>query len=108
MELLRRADALTAFLRRALPAAPPRALAPAADLARAAAVLAPLYVRDGVPCLLFTQRSQDLSKHRGEISFPGGARDLGDASLEQTALRETREALGVDPAAVDLLGPLLA
>ncbi len=105
-ELLRHADALTVFLRRTLPAAPTTALPPGAQIARAAAVLAPLYVRDGVPCLLFTLRSQDLSKHRGEISFPGGSRDATDSSLEQTALRETREELGLDPAAVDLLGPL--
>jgi len=106
IELLRHADALTVFLRRALPAAPTSTLAPGAQVARAAAVLAPLYVRDGLPCLLFTQRSQDLSTHRGEISFPGGSRDATDASLEQAALRETREELGLDPAAVDLLGPL--
>src|SRR5258706_12549225 len=89
--LLRLYDALTVFLRRTLPAAPTTALPPGAQIARAAAVLAPLYVRDGVPCLLFTLRSQDLSKHRGEISFPGGSRDAPDSSLEETALRERRQ-----------------
>src|SRR5258706_13810934 len=106
MELLRHADALTVFLRRTLPAAPTSTLAPGAQVARAAAVLAPLYVRDGLPRLLFTQRSQDLSTHRGEISFPGGSPDAPDGSLGQTALRETREELGRDPAAATQRGPL--
>jgi 8-oxo-dGTP pyrophosphatase MutT (NUDIX family) len=69
-------------------------------------VLAPLYVRDGVPCLLFTLRSLDLPKHRGEISFPGGSRDADDASLEWTALREAHEEIGLDPQRVEVLGPL--
>src|SRR5260221_4920922 len=86
IELLRHADALTVFLRRALPAAPTSTLAPGAQVARAAAVLAPLYVRDGLPCLLFTQRPQDLSTHHGEISVPSGCRDATDASLDQAAL----------------------
>src|SRR5260221_13878946 len=87
IELLRHADALTVFLRRALPAAPTSTLAPGAQVARAAAVLAPLYVRDRFPPALCTPRSQGLSTHRGQTSFPGGSRDAPDASLQQTALR---------------------
>lgn len=73
---------------------------------RAAAVLAPLYAVDGRPHLLFTVRSLDVASHRGEISFPGGSRDPGDADLAATALRETDEELGIAPRRVELLGAL--
>lgn len=71
-----------------------------------AAVLLLLYERDdGVHCL-FQQRSQRVEHHKGQIGFPGGARDAGDASAAFTALRETHEEVGVAPADVDLLGEL--
>ena len=74
--------------------------------AKPAAVLLLLYERDdGVHCL-FQQRSQRVEHHKGQISFPGGARDAGDASAAATALRETHEEVGVAPADVDLLGEL--
>lgn len=73
---------------------------------RQAAVLAPIYARDGRPHLLFTRRSPDLRAHSGEISFPGGSRDPQDGSLAHTALRETHEELGLERARVTLLGAL--
>jgi 8-oxo-dGTP pyrophosphatase MutT (NUDIX family) len=73
---------------------------------RSAAVLLPLYDRDGVPHLLFTRRAATLRAHRGEISFPGGSRDPADQSLCATARRESSEELGLDPARVQLLGAL--
>lgn len=73
---------------------------------RQAAVLAPLYARAGKPYLLFTRRAAELSRHSGEISFPGGSRDAVDMSLAQTALRETEEELGLPPSRVTLLGAL--
>ena len=76
--------------------------------ARAAAVLAPLYARAGRPHLLFTVRSLDLASHKGEISFPGGSREPEDPSLVWTALRETQEELGIEPARVEVLGALPA
>lgn len=105
--LLSDAIALAAYLRQELAQrpAPLPASGPAAA-ARAAAVLAPLYAREGHPYLLFTQRSLALSRHRGEISFPGGSRDSADGTLRQTALRETREELGLDAARVEVLGAL--
>ena len=65
-----------------------------------------IYARDGAPYLLFTRRSSDLPVHRGEISFPGGSREVGDASLVETALRETHEELAIEPALVTVLGQL--
>ncbi len=68
-----------------------------------AAVLLPLYGwPDDEPGLVFTERRADLRRHAGEISFPGGRRDPGDADLSATALREAQEEIGLDPAIVEL------
>lgn len=72
----------------------------------AAAVLLPLYVRDGEETVLFTRRTEHLNHHRGEISFPGGRRHPEDADLLATALRETEEEMGIRPADVTALGRL--
>jgi 8-oxo-dGTP pyrophosphatase MutT (NUDIX family) len=68
-----------------------------------AAVLVPLY-----PDLraVFTERREDLRRHAGEISFPGGRRDHPDEDLRTTALREAHEEIGLDPADVELVGAL--
>jgi 8-oxo-dGTP pyrophosphatase MutT (NUDIX family) len=73
---------------------------------RAAAVLVPLLRKDGDWHLLFTRRTEDLDHHRGEISFPGGARHPEDGSLLDTALREAEEEMGIAPADVQILGRL--
>ena len=67
-----------------------------------AAVLLPLYGWPDDPGLIFTERRADMRRHAGEISFPGGRMDEGDADLAATALRETHEEIGLDPAAVEL------
>jgi 8-oxo-dGTP pyrophosphatase MutT (NUDIX family) len=67
-----------------------------------AAVLLPLYGWPDNPGLVFTERRADMRRHAGEISFPGGRRDAGDADLAATALREAHEEIGLDPAAVEL------
>jgi 8-oxo-dGTP pyrophosphatase MutT (NUDIX family) len=67
-----------------------------------AAVLLPLYGWPDNPGLLLTERPADMRRHAGEISFPGGRRDPGDADLSATALREAEEEIGLDPAAVEL------
>ncbi|HEY6837866.1 MAG TPA: CoA pyrophosphatase, partial [Geobacteraceae bacterium] len=71
-----------------------------------AAVLLPLFERQGDYHLLFTKRTEHLNHHRGEISFPGGVRQPEDGDLLQTALRETWEEVGIAPAAVTVLGAL--
>jgi 8-oxo-dGTP pyrophosphatase MutT (NUDIX family) len=68
-----------------------------------AAVLLPLYGwPDDEPGLVFTERPADMRRHAGEISFPGGRRDPGDADLSATALREAQEEIGLDPAQVEI------
>ena len=71
-----------------------------------AAVLVPLYVRDGEVHAVFTKRREDLRRHPGEISFPGGRRDHPDEELSGTALREAEEEIGLAPADVELVGTL--
>jgi 8-oxo-dGTP pyrophosphatase MutT (NUDIX family) len=67
-----------------------------------AAVLLPLYGWPDDPGLIFTERRADLRRHAGEISFPGGRPDEGDTDLAATALRESQEEIGLDPAVVKL------
>lgn len=81
----------------------PRPVAPAGD--RLAAVLA-LVIREPVPSLLFTERSKELRRHAGEVSFPGGLLEPDDPDLAATALRETEEEIGLDRSAPELLGAL--
>jgi len=73
--------------------------------ARPAAVLVPVLVARDEPRLVFTKRTETLSRHAGEISFPGGMADPGE-DLAATALREAEEELGLAPADVELLGSL--
>jgi 8-oxo-dGTP pyrophosphatase MutT (NUDIX family) len=68
-----------------------------------AAVLVPL-VRRANPTVLFTRRTEHLARHAGQVSFPGGRLQDDDSSLVITALRETREEIGIDPAMVAVAG----
>jgi 8-oxo-dGTP pyrophosphatase MutT (NUDIX family) len=71
-----------------------------------AAVLVPIVNRPTDLTLLLTLRSADLPDHPGQISFPGGRVELGDASLAHAALREATEEIGLPAARVAILGEL--
>jgi 8-oxo-dGTP pyrophosphatase MutT (NUDIX family) len=71
-----------------------------------AAVLVPLYVSGGELHAVFTRRRDDLRRHPGEISFPGGRQDDDETDLRLTALREAEEEIGLPPSAVELVGAL--
>ena len=72
----------------------------------AASVLIPLISHPQGLTVLFTQRTTHLRSHSGQVSFPGGRAEPGDASAEFTALRETEEEIGLRPSAVEVLGRL--
>jgi 8-oxo-dGTP pyrophosphatase MutT (NUDIX family) len=62
--------------------------------------------RQGETRLIVIRRASYDGVHSGQISFPGGKRETEDKNLEQTALRETREEIGVDDRLIQLAGPL--
>ncbi len=68
------------------------------------AVLLPLIRLDNQWQLIYTLRSVHLQDHCGQVSFPGGSWEPSDSSLVQTALRESWEEIGLDPAAVQVMG----
>nr|HID59310.1 CoA pyrophosphatase [Desulfobacterales bacterium] len=75
-----------------------------ADLA-CAAVLIPLYSRGGKRYVLLTKRTNKVHHHKGQISFPGGRKKEGER-LRETALRETKEEVGIKRSQVEILGKL--
>jgi len=72
-----------------------------------ASVLVPLACYQNELAILFTHRSEKLYRHRGQVSFPGGIRELQDCNLLDTALRETKEEIGIQPEQIRILGSLL-
>ncbi len=70
------------------------------------AVLVLLYEHRGEPWVVLTRRAGHLRHHAGEVSFPGGRREPGDADLWATALREAAEEIGLDPHSVSPIGRL--
>nr|WP_312875786.1 CoA pyrophosphatase [Arthrobacter terrae] len=94
----------------------PRPLDP--RTARQAAVLLLFGALDDVPAasgkplapagldVLLIERAATLTDHPGQVAFPGGGVDAGDASVDATALREAVEETGLDPAGVQILGRL--
>jgi 8-oxo-dGTP pyrophosphatase MutT (NUDIX family) len=73
---------------------------------RPAAVLVPLIDRPQGVTLLLTLRSEALLKHSGQVAFPGGRVDHSDAGVVDAALRETQEEIGIEPAAIEVLGEM--
>lgn len=72
-----------------------------------AAVLVAVVLRE-FPTVLLTQRTPHLPTHAGQIAFPGGKVDDGDASPVETALREAWEEVGLQPERVEILGQMPA
>ena len=75
-----------------------------ANNAKGAAVLVPIFERDGELHVVYIRRADHVSSHRGQVAFPGGRVDPTDATLLETALREAQEEVAIDPLAVDVLG----
>jgi 8-oxo-dGTP pyrophosphatase MutT (NUDIX family) len=72
----------------------------------AAAVLIPIYKKDGQYHIVFIKRTNTVKTHKGQISFPGGARHASDKTLRETALRESKEEIGMRAGDVKVLGEL--
>lgn len=77
-----------------------------ANKSNAAAVLMPLFERDGELHVVFIRRSDHVASHRGQVAFPGGRVEAVDATLLDAALREAHEEVGLDPASVEVIGGL--
>jgi 8-oxo-dGTP pyrophosphatase MutT (NUDIX family) len=71
-----------------------------------AAVLVPLFARDGELHIVLTRRNAGLRRHGGEVSFPGGRQDDEETDLRLTALREAHEEIGLAADAVEFVGAL--
>ena len=71
-----------------------------------AAILLPLVMQDGEWHLVFTRRTHFVSTHQNEVSFPGGSYEPSDLDLETTALRETKEEIGIPYEAFEIIGAL--
>jgi 8-oxo-dGTP pyrophosphatase MutT (NUDIX family) len=98
-----------ARVRAALDAGPPPRRSPLERAThRSSSVLAALYddPDTGGASVLLTRRPWHMRSHSGEVSFPGGRREPGDADLVATALREAHEEIGLDPSTVDVVGEL--
>lgn len=73
---------------------------------KASAVLIPLFYNQGQYHVLFTERSDAVVFHKGQICFPGGTQEPSDSSLLQTALRESEEEIGLEAQDIEILGEL--
>ncbi|SEO09677.1 8-oxo-dGTP pyrophosphatase MutT, NUDIX family [Salinihabitans flavidus] len=84
----------------------PEMTLPPARRLRPAGVLVAFTLRAGVPHVILTKRASHLKHHPGQIAFPGGKQDEGDADVIATALREAEEEIGLPPDRVEILGHL--
>jgi 8-oxo-dGTP pyrophosphatase MutT (NUDIX family) len=70
------------------------------------AVLIPLYRKQGQCHIVLIKRTETVKEHKGQISFPGGARDNSDHTLLDTAVRESHEEIGLRPGDIEVIGEL--
>jgi 8-oxo-dGTP pyrophosphatase MutT (NUDIX family) len=111
-EIVRRVRDRSMRLASGLPVTPPpigsdfslSGVVPAPETWRPASVLVPLVDRAPGVTVLLTQRTDDMPSHAGQIAFPGGRRQAGDADAVATALRETEEEVGLARQYVDVVG----
>lgn len=75
-------------------------------VSKPAAVLVPIFLKQGEVMVLFTKRASHIRYHKGHVAFPGGVVDRGDLNPEHTALRESWEEIGLETQDVTVLGPL--
>jgi 8-oxo-dGTP pyrophosphatase MutT (NUDIX family) len=94
------------IIRRKLSTITPPSREALANKSNAAAVLIPLFERDGELHIVYIRRSDHVASHRGQVAFPGGRVEPVDATLLDAALREAHEEVGIDPATVDVVGGL--
>jgi 8-oxo-dGTP pyrophosphatase MutT (NUDIX family) len=79
-------------------------IVPVPETWKPASVLVPLVNRAAGITVLLTQRTADMPSHAGQVSFPGGRRQAGDADAAATALRETEEEVGIPARFIDVIG----
>lgn len=82
----------------------PETILPEGRVLRPAGVLVPVQLGDGAPHVILTKRSSALKHHPGQISFPGGKQDEGDADVTAAALREANEEIGLPYGLAQVLG----
>jgi 8-oxo-dGTP pyrophosphatase MutT (NUDIX family) len=70
------------------------------------AVMIPLYQKQGQYYIVFIKRTETVKDHKGQISFPGGGRDANDRTLLHTAVRESREEIGLRSKDIEVIGEL--
>lgn len=86
----------------------PDVVLPAGRKLRPAGVLVPIFCDGPDARVYLTKRSSSLKHHPGQVAFPGGKQDADDNDIIATALRESAEEIGLDPANVDIIGQLPA
>ncbi len=99
-------ESLKHMIKELLDKAQPREVEAQGGQYRHAAVLVPLVLDEKGCKILFTKRTHKVDQHKGQISFPGGAVDDTDPSIEHTALREAEEEVGLSPQVVEIAGRL--
>lgn len=76
------------------------------DTSAQGAVIVPIYSKENDLFMLFTKRTEALSSHKGQISFPGGKQEENDKTLFDCAIRETHEEIGLERNKIELFGEI--